>query len=43
MQNVVITPHIGNATVETRNEMAKLSSENILSVLEHNKSLTPVF
>ncbi|WP_273128661.1 2-hydroxyacid dehydrogenase family protein [Bacillus weihaiensis] len=43
MQNVVITPHIGNATVETRNEMAKLSSQNILSVLEHNKSLTPVF
>jgi len=43
LENVVITPHIGNATVETRNEMAKLSAQNILSVLEHKRSLTPVY
>ncbi|MGN7398084.1 NAD(P)-dependent oxidoreductase [Peribacillus frigoritolerans] len=42
-KNLVITPHIGNATVETRNEMAKLSAENILSVLKNNKLLTPVY
>lgn len=43
LQNLVITPHIGNATIETRNQMAKLSAENIISVLKHKKSLTPVF
>lgn len=43
LQNVVLTPHIGNATVETRNEMAKLSAQNILSVLEHKRTLTPVY
>jgi lactate dehydrogenase-like 2-hydroxyacid dehydrogenase len=42
-KNLVITPHIGNATVETRNEMARLSAENILSVLKHEKTLTPVY
>jgi lactate dehydrogenase-like 2-hydroxyacid dehydrogenase len=41
--NLVITPHIGNATVEARNEMARLSAENILSVLKHERTLTPVY
>lgn len=41
--NVVITPHIGNATVETRNEMAKLCAENILYVLVNERPLTPVY
>lgn len=41
--NLVMTPHIGNATVETRNEMAKLSAENILSVMSNKRALTPVF
>ncbi len=43
LDNVVITPHIGNATVEARNEMAKLSATNILRVMEHEKALTPVY
>jgi lactate dehydrogenase-like 2-hydroxyacid dehydrogenase len=43
LKNIVITPHIGNATVETRNQMAMLSADNILSVLEHQRSLTPVY
>jgi lactate dehydrogenase-like 2-hydroxyacid dehydrogenase len=43
LDNVVITPHIGNATVEARNEMAKLSVTNILRVLEHERALTPVY
>ncbi|WP_066189631.1 MULTISPECIES: 2-hydroxyacid dehydrogenase family protein [Gracilibacillus] len=42
MDNLVITPHIGNATIETRNNMAKLSAENILKVLSEQPALTPV-
>lgn len=42
MNNVVLTPHIGNATIETRNEMAKLAANNIVYVLNGNKALTPV-
>ncbi|MFB4213112.1 NAD(P)-dependent oxidoreductase [Shouchella sp. JSM 1781072] len=40
--NVVLTPHIGNATVETRDEMAKLAAGNIVSYLEKGEALTPV-
>ncbi len=42
MNNVVLTPHIGNATVETRNEMATLAAANIKNVLAGEKALTPV-
>ena len=34
MPNVVITPHLGSATVETRRRMAELSVENLLAGLE---------
>lgn len=30
----VILPHIGSATVETRNEMASITAKNIIAVLE---------
>nr|WP_263324460.1 NAD(P)-dependent oxidoreductase [Neobacillus sp. Marseille-Q6967] len=43
LKNLVITPHIGNATIETRNEMAKLSAKNVLNVLKYNKPVTPVY
>ncbi len=33
MSNVVITPHLGSATVETRRRMAELSVENLLAGL----------
>ena len=33
MANVVITPHLGSATVETRRRMAELSAENLLAGL----------
>jgi glyoxylate reductase len=33
MPNVVITPHLGSATVETRRRMAELSIENLLAGL----------
>jgi lactate dehydrogenase-like 2-hydroxyacid dehydrogenase len=32
-ENVVLTPHIGSATVETRDEMAKVAAEGIVDVL----------
>ncbi len=34
MPNVVITPHLGSATVETRRRMAELSVENLMAGLE---------
>ncbi|MFS0788017.1 NAD(P)-dependent oxidoreductase [Shouchella sp. 1P09AA] len=42
LPNVVLTPHIGNATVETRDEMAKLAATNIIFYLEKGEALTPV-
>lgn len=42
MDNVVLTPHIGNATVETRDEMAKLAANNIVNVLTGHEALTLV-
>ena len=34
MTNVVLLPHIGSATVETRNKMAETAARNIIAVLE---------
>ncbi|UOY93248.1 NAD(P)-binding domain-containing protein [Ectobacillus sp. JY-23] len=42
LPNVVLTPHIGNATIETRNAMAEVAVRNILSVLAGEEPLTPV-
>lgn len=42
MKNVVLTPHIGNATIEARNAMAELTAKNIIQVLNGEKPLTPV-
>lgn len=33
LKNVVLTPHIGNATFEARDAMAEMASENIVKVL----------
>ncbi|WP_242217141.1 NAD(P)-dependent oxidoreductase [Bacillus cereus group sp. BfR-BA-01380] len=43
LKNVVLTPHIGNATIETRDAMAEVAVRNILAVLEGNEPLTPVY
>ena len=37
--NVVLTPHIGNATIETRDEMARLAARNIVYVLRNEPAL----
>ena len=42
LKNVVLLPHLGSATVEARNEMAKLAAKNVLSVLSGKGAITPV-
>ena len=42
MKNVVLLPHIGSATTETRNEMARMVARNIIAVLEQGKPVNPV-
>lgn len=29
MSNVILTPHVGNATVEARDDMARIVAENV--------------
>ncbi len=40
--NAVLIPHLGSATVETRNAMATLAARNVQNVLGGNGPLTPV-
>ncbi|HVF02550.1 MAG TPA: D-glycerate dehydrogenase [Rubrobacteraceae bacterium] len=42
LENVVLAPHIGSASIETRDKMAKLAAENISAVLRGEKPKTPV-
>jgi len=39
MENVVLTPHIGSATVETREQMAELAAENVVAFFKAGKPL----
>ena len=41
-ENVVLAPHLGSATRETRTAMAQLAVDNVLAVLEGRGPLTPV-
>lgn len=41
-QNVVLLPHIGSATIETRAKMAMLAAKNIKEVLFGNSPITPI-
>ncbi len=40
--DVVLLPHIGSATLETRSAMADLAVDNVLAVLDGRAPLTPV-
>lgn len=40
--NVVLTPHIGSATVPTRKAMANLAADNLIGYLTQGKPLTPL-
>jgi glyoxylate reductase len=42
LNNVVLSPHLGSATVETRTAMAELAARNAISVLSGQGALTPV-
>lgn len=42
LKNVVLTPHIGNATFETRDAMALIAVDNIIEVLNGREPLHPV-
>jgi len=35
MENVVVMPHIGSGTAETRNDMARTAAENIVSLYQN--------
>ena len=41
MPNVLMTPHIASATVQTREAMGRLAASNIVAVLSGEKALTP--
>lgn len=42
LSNVVLTPHTASATVEARNEMARICAENIIAVLSGKPAITPI-
>jgi glyoxylate reductase len=42
LENVVLAPHLGSATRETRTAMADLAVSNVLAVLHGQPALTPV-
>ena len=42
LENVVLVPHLGSATVETRTAMADLAARNVVAVLTGQPPLTPV-
>lgn len=42
LENVVLLPHLGSATVETRTAMAELAARNVVAVLSGEAPLTPV-
>ena len=41
-ERVVLTPHLGSATVKTRRALAKIAVDNVLAVLAGDPPLTPV-
>jgi glyoxylate reductase len=42
LENVVLAPHIGSASIETRDRMASLAAENLRAVLQGEQPKTPV-
>ena len=42
LDNVVLIPHLGSATVETRTAMATLAATNVLAVLRGEQAPTPI-
>ena len=42
LENVVLAPHMGSGTIETRTAMADLAVRNVLAVLNGELAITPV-
>jgi glyoxylate reductase len=42
LENVVLAPHIGSASIETRDRMATLAAENLRAVLRGEQPKTPI-
>ena len=42
LENAVLIPHLGSATIETRTAMAVLAARNAAAVLGGSEPLTPV-
>ena len=42
LENVVLVPHLGSATVETRTAMAMLAADNALAVLSGERPPAPI-
>jgi glyoxylate reductase len=42
LENVLLVPHLGSGTIETRTAMADLAVDNVVAVLSGNPPLTPV-
>ena len=42
LENVVLAPHLGSATTETRTAMADLAASNVIAVLGGEPPLTPI-
>lgn len=42
LSNVILSPHAGSATVETRRQMAELAIQNLVSFFQTGKAITPV-
>lgn len=42
LENVVLLPHLGSATVETRRDMALLAARNVCAVLAGQDPVTPI-
>jgi glyoxylate reductase len=42
LENVVLSPHLGSSTIETRTTMIHLAVDNLIAVLSGKKPLTPI-
>lgn len=42
LENVVLSPHLGSSTIETRTTMIQLAAQNIVAVLSGQPALTPI-
>jgi len=42
LENVILLPHIGSATIEARDNMSLLAAKNVIAVLTGKRALTPV-